>query len=173
MKCTLAHASTCGLILEYSHKLGKGTTRKYNPRPGLSSEQRTVRNKLCSLRQDIESSNNAKSALKSWRHLVVSNSTGPIVYYEADFTSPPQLIDATLIPVKLRTPTSCKSPPDQSHSPIQPQSSSHRPTDSIMASSLSKILPTSPTVSTNKLKKRDLSGSSTIDIDTSFISVSL
>ena len=174
MKCTFSHASTCGLILRYSYKLGKGAIRKYNVRPDLSPEQRTVRNKLCSLRQEMESSSNhAKCALKSWRYLAVSQSSGSIVYYEADYTSPPQLIDATLIPVKMRTQPTWKSQPDQSHSRTQPQRSNPQSSNSIMASSYNELQHIYPTVSTNKLKKTTLTGDSTIDIDTSLISVSL
>ena len=144
-------------------------------RPDLSLEHRTVRNKLCALRQEIEStSDNAKCALKSWRYLAVSHLSGSSVYYEADCTSPPQLMDVKFIPVKFRTPPLCTPQRHQSQPRIQPQCSTSRSANSTLASSCRNIQQTPATFSTNnKLQKKIESDDSAIDIDTSFISASL
>ena len=82
MKCTFSQPSTCGLILRYSFKLGKGATIRYNVRPDLSPEQRKVHDKPCVLRRGFESSSeNAKCTLKSWRFFAVSHTSGSNVYY--------------------------------------------------------------------------------------------
>ena len=103
MKCSFSHASTCGYILKNSYKLKKCATTRYNVRPDLCDEQRKIREKLVTLRTDIQSSSKAKCSLKSWRYLAVIHPNGTVDYYEADFTnSKPVKIEADLIPMRLR-----------------------------------------------------------------------
>ena len=102
MKCTFSSHSTCGHILRNSYRHKKYTANTYNVRPDLSAKQRSIREKLVILRKEIESSSKAKCSLKSWRYLVVAYHDGKHEYYEADYYSKPQKIQADLIPLNFR-----------------------------------------------------------------------
>ena len=173
MKCTFSHPSTCGQILRFSFKLGKGAASKYNVRPDLSPEQRKVRDKLCSLRRDIESSStNAKCTVKSWRYLAVSHTCGSNIYYEADYFSQPQLINVDFIPVKYRTSSTWLSQRDHDQSNAPVQSQLPRSNNATASSSYNNTQPT-PNVSTSKSKTKTRAGDTAIDICASPTSASL
>ena len=163
VKCSFSHASTCGHILRNSYKLRKCATKKYNVRPDLCDEQRKIRDKLVALRTDIESSSKAKCSLKSWRYLAVVHPNGTLEYYEADSTnSKPVKVQPDLIPVRLRINT---SPYDHS------SSATKLPGSPLL--SASSVLSPITTCTTNERKKKTQSDDSAIDMNTSFISVSL
>ena len=156
-KCTFASQSTCGHILRNSYRLKKYTANRYNVRPDLSAKQRSIREKLVLLRKEIESSSKAKCSLKSWRYLVVAYQDGKHEYYEADYYSKPQKIQADLMPLNFRLEYCSK---DQPATPQDVQQVHRLPRTSTPASSSTKAAATS---STNNKQ----------DNDSSFTSISL